>query len=165
MAQIVLPDEHLILIGMIAIRSEVVEQLLDMLLQGWFHDLPEDLMQDVRQVGLERKASMLCDAFSAALPGERTATETLFDRLLAAQDTRRAVLHEAWVLSEAPDVRAVSQPMGSDAPRRRVTAQTLRELDRAFASVSLELTLLFARASEARTPPPPASPDRPEARD
>lgn len=160
MAQIILPDEHLILIGMIAIRSELTEQLLDMLLQGWFRDLPLGLMQDVRQVGTERKARMLCEAFQAALPEERAGIDALFDRLLTTREDRKAVLHEAWVLSEAPDIRALGQPLpAGEGPRRRVTTRSLRDLDRALASLSLELTLLFARASEARTAPSPASPD------
>lgn len=167
MPEMILPDEHLILIGMIAIRAEVVEQLLDMLLVGWFRDLPADLMQEVHQVGAERKARMLHEAFDSALPEERTVTEALFARLETAQAERKAGLHEAWVLSEALDLQALDLPTSARMPaaesgsRPLVTTRSLKALDRAFASIAVELTLLFARAREARPAPPPASPDRP----
>ena len=162
MPQIILPDEHLTLIGMIAIRSEVAAQLLDMLLQGWFHDLPQGLMQDVRQVDSQRKADMLREAFQVALPAESRAITDLFARLRTADEDRKAMLHEAWVLAEAPNVRTLGAALLSgEEPRRRVTTRTLSELDRMIASLLLELTLLYARASEARTTPPSASPDRP----
>jgi hypothetical protein len=164
MAHIALPDEHMILIGMIAIRSEVAEQLLDLLVQGWFGDLPSGLIQDVREMGLQRKARMLCGGFQDALPQERDEVAALFARLLAAQDERKGVLHQAWVLSEAQDIGAVAQPMlTADDGCKRVTSGTLRELDRVLASLPLELTLLFARATEARKARQSASPDTPEA--
>ncbi|MGH7041312.1 MAG: hypothetical protein ACREFY_04170 [Acetobacteraceae bacterium] len=142
---------------MIAIRAEVGEQLLDMLLEGWFRDLPHGLMQDVREVGVERKVEMLREVFQQALPAEHASVATLFARLLDAQDDRKAILHEAWVLAEAPDVRSLGQSLlAGETRRRRITTRTLSELDRTLASLLLELTLLFARASEARTPPPPA---------
>ncbi len=166
MVDITLPDEHLILIGMIAIRAEVGEQLLDMLLEGWFRELPHGMMQDVQEVGIERKADMLREAFQRALPAEHEAIAGLFARLLDANDDRKAILHEAWVLAEAPDVRATGRALlAGEAPRRRVTTRTLSRLDRTLASLLLELTLLFARASEARSAPPPASPDTPGPRD
>ena len=163
MPQITLPDEHLSLIGMIAIRSEVGTQLLDMLLQGWFHDLPQGLMQDVRRVDAERKAEMLREAFQAVLPAESRAIAALFARLRVANEDRKAMLHEAWVLAEAPDVQGLAlRLLSGDEPRQRVTTRSLSALDRTIASLLLELTLLYARASEARTAPPSASPDRPE---
>ncbi len=166
MVDISLPDEHLILIGMIAIRAEIGEQLLDLLLEGWFRDLPHGMLQDVRDVGTARKTDMLREAFQRALPAERDAIAGLFVRLLEANVDRRAILHEAWVLTETPDVRSAGRALLTDeAPRRRVTTRTLSRLDRTLASLLLELTRLLARACYGRSAPPPASPGTPAPRD
>ncbi len=166
MPPITLPDEHLTLIGMIAIRSDVGEQLQDMLLQGWWRDLPEALIRDTMHMSAERRADLLREAFETVLPAEREQIEAFFDRWRQAHEDRKAIMHEAWVLSETPDIRALGQPvLAGGEPRRRITTGMLSALDQTFAALLLELTVLYARANEARSVPPSASPDTPAPRD
>lgn len=154
MAALSLPDEHLTLISMIAIRGDVSEQLQDMLLQGWWRDMPEPLLRETMHMSAERRADLLREAFETVLPEERATIADFFDRWRAAHEERRAVMHEAWVLSESPDIRGIGQEMltGGD-PRRRITTSMLSALDQTFATLLLELTVLYARATEARSAP------------
>ena len=109
---------------------------------------------------------MLREAFQAALPAESRDIAALFTRLRDADEDRKAVLHEAWVLAEAPDIQTIGAPLlAAGVARQRITTRTLSALDRTIASLLLELTLLYARANEARTAPPGASRDRPEPQD
>ncbi len=157
MPPITLPDEHLAMIGMIAIRSDVGEQLQDMLLQGWWRDLPEALLRDTMHMSPERRADLLREAFETVLPDEREAIGGFFDRWRAAHEERRGVMHEAWVLSETPDIRALGQSVMAGAePRKRITTAMLSALDQTFAALLLELTVLYARANEARSSRPSA---------
>ncbi|MGC8475449.1 MAG: hypothetical protein ACP5NP_03760 [Acetobacteraceae bacterium] len=157
MPALTLPDEHLTLISMIAIRGDVSEQLQDMLLQGWWRDMPEALLRDTMHMSAERRADLLREAFETVLPDERATIEDFFDRWRDAHDERRAVMHEAWVLSESPDIRGIGQAMltGGEA-RRRITTSMLSALDQTFATLLLELTVLYARANEARSARPSA---------
>lgn len=166
MKSIPLPDDYLVRFGLIAIRAAASEQLIDMLFQGWFGTLLPSLAQDADWYSIERKMQLLSEAFQAVLPEERVDIASVMARLRQAAADRANMMHEAWVLLEAPSVRDMDRiEIDGGLARTRVTVPLLSELDQTLASLLVELTMLFGKASAARSPQLPASPDRPGAPD
>jgi len=166
MKSIPLPDDFLVRFGLIAIRAAASEQLIDMLFQGWFGGQLPSLAQEARALSPERKMQLLSEAFQAALPEDRGQIASVATRMRRSVEDRANIMHEAWVLLEAPSVRELEGIDTDGGPARtRVTVPLLNELDQTLASLLVELTMLFGKASAARSPQLHTSPDRPGAPD
>jgi hypothetical protein len=161
-----LQDDQLIAVGHVAIRSAMLDKLIDLTFEQIIRHYPETLRNELDRLSSPKRIKVIQDDLTKVMPGNKHAIHDFINEIFSVRDERNDILHRMWRSTESPEVKILVE-VSHDAPeleKRRVTAQSMRATADRLLDLAIELgdwkmafnaALLRRSVAAPGTPAPP----------
>jgi hypothetical protein len=136
-----LHDDHLIAIGHVAVRSAMLDKLIDLTFQQIIRRYPEIVRGELEKLPSPKRINVIKEALIQEMPNDAAAISSYISEVFSARDERNDILHRMWRSTDTPEVKALVE-ISHDAPefeKRRVTAQSMRATANRLLDLAIEL--------------------------
>lgn len=170
-----LEDEHLIAIGHVAVRSAMLDNLIDLTFAQIIQGQTSTVRAELEKLSSPNRIRAIKEELIKELPQYSKGISDFISEIFSARDERNDILHQTWRSTESPEMKALVK-LAHDKPeveKRRVTAGTMAETATRLLDLALELgdwkmQVYIAHANRGRAsqshppiyrPPAPRPPD------
>jgi hypothetical protein len=146
-----LDDDHLIAVGHVAIRSAMLDKLIDLTFAQIIGRHPKTIKTELEKSTSPKRINIIKDDLIGNMPENANAIADFISEIFSAREERNDILHRMWRQTETPDVKALVE-VTRDAPellKRKVTAKSMRDTADHLLDLAIELGDWKLRANDA----------------
>lgn len=156
-------DDQLIAVGHVAIRSAMLDKLIDLTFAQIIRHYQPTLKAEAEKMPSPKRIRIIQDDLTRAMPESKHALADFFSEIFSARDERNDILHRMWRSTESPDVKALVEIShdAAELEKRRVTSQSMRGTANRLLDLAIELGDWKMRFNDARLRQSAASPGIP----
>jgi hypothetical protein len=133
--------EHLIAVGHVAVRSAILDLMIEVTAEFISLTFPPVVRQRISSISTPQKLTLIMETLSKGLPHNKHAIKEFVDEVTKARDERAAIMHRIWQSTDSDEIKELVDPRHWVKPTgaRRVTAKSMMDLATAMVDLTLEL--------------------------
>jgi hypothetical protein len=158
-----LQDDHLLAIGHVAVRSAMLDKLIDLTFEQIIRHYPETTKKEMSKLPSPTRIRVIKDDLVEKMPEDRDGISDFISEIFSARDERNDILHRMWRSTDSLEVKALVE-ITHDKPeleRRRVTPSSMKETANRLLDLAIELGDWKMRSNITQSFRSSASPGRP----
>jgi len=136
-----LQEYQLVAVGHVAIRSAMLDNLIDLTFQQIIRRYPDTVRAELDRLSTPKRIKAIEDDLTTVMPANKHAIHEFVSEIFSARNERNDILHRMWRSTDTPEVKVLVE-VSHDAPeleKRRVTAQSMRATADRLLDLAIEL--------------------------
>jgi hypothetical protein len=137
-----LKPEHLIAIGNVAVRSAVLDLMIEITEEYMSKNFPEFRAGRTANLSTPQKLDIIKKALTKQLPQHKHAIAECIRDVNRARDERAEIIHRVWERTDSEEVKVLIDPRHwmKRKPLRRVTSESMMTLATSMIDLAFELS-------------------------